>query len=184
VFAREIVAIIAPANYAPAAGIVPLIAFAYGLNGIYVLMVTGMGVAKRTTPMLWVVGGAAIGNVAINIVLIPLWGMRAAAWTTVLANMIMVAGSWYFSQRAYPIEYDWRRIFLTTGIGVAVVSAVVWLTPGHGLVGYGGATVGWLVFVFLLVRSGVITPSNLAAARGAMRLRAIIRRRSTSEWAR
>jgi O-antigen/teichoic acid export membrane protein len=98
VFARLVVDVIAPHSYAPAATIVPLIALGYGLNGLYILMVTGMGVAKKTGPMFWIVGGAAAANLGINILLIPVWGMRAAAWTTVLANAIMIAGGWYYSQ--------------------------------------------------------------------------------------
>src|SRR5205823_148890 len=38
VFAREIVGLISPPSYAPAASIVPWIAFGYALNGLYVIM--------------------------------------------------------------------------------------------------------------------------------------------------
>ncbi len=74
VFAREIVGVIAPASYGSAASIVPLIAAGYALNGLYLMMVTGMGIAKKTLPMAWVVTAAAVANVGINVVAIPIWG--------------------------------------------------------------------------------------------------------------
>jgi O-antigen/teichoic acid export membrane protein len=162
-FAREIVSVIAPASYASAAIIVPLIAASYALNGLYVLMVTGMGVTKKTTPMMWIVGAAAVANIGINIILIPLWGMRAAALTTVLANLIMVGGSCYYSQKYYPISYDWSRIARVGLIGVAIVASAVWLTPGRGTFGIAAAAVGWVVFVVLLVTSGAIPRSELGS---------------------
>jgi O-antigen/teichoic acid export membrane protein len=154
-FAREVVSLVAPADYASAATVVPWIAFAYALNGLYVLMVTGMGVSKRTGAMLWIVGGAAVVNIAINIVAIPEWGIKAAALTTVLANALMVVGSWYWSQRVYPIPYDWSRMLRTMAIGIAVVAVFVLAAPGTGLAGILAATAGWLVFVAILVTSTV-----------------------------
>jgi len=167
-YAREVVSLVAPASYAPAATIVPWIAFAYGLNGLYILMVTGMGVSKRTAPMAWVVGVAALVNIGINIVAIPEWGIKAAAWTTVLANALMVAGSWYWSQRVYPIPYDWSRMLRTMGIGIAVVAVFVLAGPGTGIEGILAATAGFLVFLALLVTS-TVSADELDRARTAAR---------------
>jgi O-antigen/teichoic acid export membrane protein len=168
VFAREIVALISPATYAPAATIVPLIALGYALNGLYMLMVTGMGIAKKAAPLAWVVGGAAIGNVGVNVVLIPPWGMRAAAITTVLANAIMVAGVWYYSHKVYPIPYDWSKIIRTVIIGAIVVSAVAFAAPGHGFLGIIIAVLAWIVFVALLIKTAVISSDETAAIRAKL----------------
>jgi O-antigen/teichoic acid export membrane protein len=164
-----VVDVIAPNSYAPAATIVPLIALGYGLNGLYILMVTGMGVAKKTGPMFWIVGGAAAANLGINILLIPVWGMRAAAWTTVLANAIMIAGGWYYSQKVYRIPYDWPRIARVTVIGAVIVSACVWLAPGRGLGGIAAATLAWLAFVALLIRTRTLPANEIWRARDQLR---------------
>jgi O-antigen/teichoic acid export membrane protein len=169
VFAREIVGVIAPASYGSAASIVPLIAAGYALNGLYLMMVTGMGIAKKTLPMAWVVTAAAVANVGINVVAIPIWGMRAAAVTTVLANMIMVAGGYYYSQKVYPIPYEWRRIGLVVAIGTVVVTAVAFLTPGSGAIGIGTGAIAWVAFVVLLVKSTAITRSEVIAMRAGVR---------------
>jgi O-antigen/teichoic acid export membrane protein len=132
-------------------------------------MITGMGIAKKTAPMAWIVSAAAVANVAINIVLIPIWGMHAAAVTTVLANVVMVVGSWYYSQKVYPIAYDWARIIRTAVIGAVLVAAVVYLTPGEGLVGIVAASVAWVLYVILLVKTETISRADVARVRGYIR---------------
>ena len=49
-------------------------------------MVTGMAVVKRTTSLAWLAALAAGVNIGLNLLLIPVWGMHAAAATTVLAS--------------------------------------------------------------------------------------------------
>jgi len=178
VFSRQIVSLISPPSYASAATIVPLIVLAYALYGMYVLVVTGMGITKRTGPMAWVVGGAAIINVGLNIPLIQAWGMRAAAGTTVLAYAIMVAGGWYYSQKTYPIDYEWSRILRTFVIGVLVVSVTVLMAPGRGIAGLGIALAACAVFVALLVKFRAIAPQDTALVRA--RLGAMVRAREGS----
>ena len=168
VFARVIIHVVSPASYAPASRIVPLIAFGYALNGLDLLMTTGMGMAKRTTPMAWVAAGAAAVNVGINIVLIPVWGMMGAAVTTVVANLIMVGGEWYYSQKVYPIAYDWSRILRTIAIGAGIVAIAVYLTPGSGLAGVAAAAAAWIAFVALLVWTRTVPRGELALVRDWM----------------
>lgn len=182
VFAREIVAVIAPASYAPAADIVPLIAFSCALSGLYLLMVTGMGVAKKTKPMALIVGVAALANIGLNIPLIPRFGMQAAAVTTVLSSVIMTAGAWYYSQRVYPIPYDLRRLGRVTAAAAVTVAVTVALTPGTGLMGLACASGAVLVFVALLVAIDAIGPAERAAVRAwPGRARAYVRPRAAQE---
>jgi O-antigen/teichoic acid export membrane protein len=167
-FAPQIVQVVAPASYAPASRIVPLIAFGYALNGLYLMMVTGMGVTKKSLPMAWVVAIAAAANVGINILVIPRWGMMAAAVTTVLANLIMVAGCWYYSHKVYPIPYDWSRIARTAALGIAVVLLTRYLAPTSGVAATAVNLAAWLGFVVLLVWTRALPVGELAQAWGAI----------------
>lgn len=179
VFSREIVAIVAPPSYAPAAGIVPLIVFSCALSGLYLMMVTGMGVTKKTKPMVWIVGVAAAANIGLNIPLIPRFGMQAAAATTVLSSLIMTAGAWYYSQRVYPIPYDLRRLGRVTAAAAAVIAATVLLTPGTGVAGIACATGAVAFFIVLLVLTGAIGPAERAAVRASLgRARTYLRPRA------
>jgi O-antigen/teichoic acid export membrane protein len=105
--AHETVSLVAPEDYAPAASVVPMLAASYGFYGLFVLMVTGMGVTKRTGPIGWVAVAGATVNVGLNLLLIPHFGMLAAATTTLIANALLAAGAWHFSEQVYPIPLDW-----------------------------------------------------------------------------
>jgi O-antigen/teichoic acid export membrane protein len=169
VFARQVVAIVAPPDFSSAAEIVPLIACAYMINGLYILTITGMGVAKKTAPMAWVVAIAASVNIAINIVLIPKWGMHAAAATTVLANVFMAGGAWWYSEKVYPIPYDWSRIIRTILIGAVIVTVTSVFAPGTGVAGIVCGAVAVVAFAGALVATSTIHSHELASARAAVR---------------
>lgn len=163
-FAQEIVGVVSPSSYAPAANVVPLLALSYALNGLYVMMVTGMGVTKKTRPMAWTAVAAALVNVGLNVLLIPVWGMEAAAATTVLANALLVAGGWFYSQRVYPIPYEWSRITRVVASGAAVVAAGLALAPSDtagALVWALGAS-AFFVVALLLTRALELRDVRLA----------------------
>jgi O-antigen/teichoic acid export membrane protein len=168
-FAQEIVAIISPPSFEPAASVVPVLVLAYALYGLYLMMVTGMGVSKRTRPMAWIAGAAAAVNVGLNLLLIPRWGMHAAAATTVLANAIMVAGTWYYSQRAYAIPYDWVRIAKVGILSSFAIAASLLVTPSAPVAAVGSALLILLAFIATLVVTGTVSGGELAAARGWIR---------------
>ena len=59
-------------------------------------------------------GAAAAVNIGLNLILIPPYGMMGAAMATIAAYSVMFAGMVWWSQRIYPVPYQWRRV-LTRG---------------------------------------------------------------------
>lgn len=175
-FAREIVALVSPPSYAPAADVVPLIVLAYALYGLYIMSVTGMGVSKKTAPMAWIGASAAVANIGLNLILIPPFGMEAAAATTVLANVILVAGGWFYSNRVYPIPYEWTRIAQIAAIAAVVVGAAALVSPGGTMAGIAWAAFAWAVFIAALVVTRTVHADELQAARRLIR-QALVRLR-------
>jgi O-antigen/teichoic acid export membrane protein/glycosyltransferase involved in cell wall biosynthesis len=112
----------APA-FEEASRVVGLLAFGAVAFAVYIVVSIGVGRIKRTQYM-WVVtlAGAAV-NLALNLTLIPLYGMMGAAVATLAAYAVMAAGIAWWSQRVYPVPYQWRRV-LTAGVaGAALVVA-------------------------------------------------------------
>ena len=70
-----------------------------------------------------VTGAAAVGNVALNLVLIPPYGMMGAAVATIAAFATMFVGMAWWSQRIYPVPYQWRRVVTAAAVGIAIVVA-------------------------------------------------------------
>lgn len=165
--AEEVVTAVAPAAYAQAAGVVGLLAWAYGLYGLFLIMVTGMGVTMRTTPMAWITMGAAAVNLILNLLLIPRFGMLAAACTTVVANGVLAGGAWMASQRVYPIPYRWKPM---AGIGGLAAALGLWgrlSDPSSPVWGCIHASVLLAVWILILRLSGQISLGRLKELSGA-----------------
>jgi O-antigen/teichoic acid export membrane protein len=97
----------------------------------YIVVAIGIGRAKRTQ-FNWVVTGAAAAvNVALNLLLIPPYGMMGAAIATIAAYSTMFAGMAWWSQRIFPVPYQWRRVVTAAATGIAL--AVGGKLAGAGL---------------------------------------------------
>jgi len=100
-------------------GVFPIILLAHIFNGAYAVFMVGIYLKKKTAALPLFTGVAAVISVAGNILLIPKYGMWAAAWLTVASYAIMSVLLYFYIQRYYPIRYEWGRIvrlFLYGGI--------------------------------------------------------------------
>jgi O-antigen/teichoic acid export membrane protein len=122
--------IAAPA-FAESSRVVGPLAFAAVAFGAYIVVAIGVGRARRTQ-FNWVVTGvAAAVNIVLNLLFIPPYGMMGAAVATVAAYMTMFVGMAWWSQRIYPVPYQWRRVATAAGAGIAL--AAVGKLAGGGL---------------------------------------------------
>src|SRR5207244_9990418 len=64
---------------------------------------------------------AAIVNIGLCFALIPSYGMMGAAIATAAAYSVMFVAMTWWSQRVYPVPYQWRRVVTATAAGVALV---------------------------------------------------------------
>ncbi|HSF61050.1 MAG TPA: oligosaccharide flippase family protein [Gaiellaceae bacterium] len=98
------------------------LAFAAVAFGAYIVVAIGVGRARRTQ-FNWVVTGAAAAvNIVLNLLLIPPYGMMGAAVATIAAYTTMFVGMAWWSQRIYPVPYQWRRVTTAAGAGIALVA--------------------------------------------------------------
>ena len=91
-----------PQFYAGERVVAPL-AFGGMAYAAYIVMAIGVGRAKRTQ-FNWVITGvAAVVNVALNLILIPAYGIMGAAVATVAAYVVMFLGMTWYAQRVFPV---------------------------------------------------------------------------------
>ena len=122
---------LAAPQYASASRVVGPLAFSTVAFAGYIVIAIGVGRARRTQ-FNWVVSGlAAIVNIGLCFALIPSHGMMGAAIATVAAYAVMFVAMTWWSQRVYPVPYQWRRVITAAGVGVALV--VVGKLAGTGL---------------------------------------------------
>jgi O-antigen/teichoic acid export membrane protein len=107
----------------PAADVVAPLAFAGALWGAYTVVAIGIGRLRRTQ-FNWVITGAAAAvNVALNLLLIPRYGIEGAAAASVAAFGLMFVTMAVYAQRLYPVPYQWRRVALVLGVAVGLTAA-------------------------------------------------------------
>jgi O-antigen/teichoic acid export membrane protein len=66
---------------------------------------------KRPSTFPLLRGTAAIVNVVVNLILVPKIGIMGAAIATLISYVTMAGGLFYFSQKFYPINYDFGKLF-------------------------------------------------------------------------
>lgn len=126
VFSSEISSLILGGQFHEAAGaIVPWVSIAVLLSGVrayYFDLAFQLG--KHTLGQLWVVGTAAVTNIALNIEWIPRWGLVGAAWATFAAYAAALVTSAILGTKVFPIPISWKAI---TQVAIATLAMLgVW----------------------------------------------------------
>ncbi len=89
----------------------------------YLVVSIGVGRVRRTQ-FNWVVTGvAAAADIALNLVLIPPYGMMGAAIAEAAACTVLFVGMTLRAQRLYPVPYQWRRVGIAACVAVALTAA-------------------------------------------------------------
>jgi O-antigen/teichoic acid export membrane protein len=109
-----------PATYWSGIYIIPIIMGGYFFNGLFNQFSMGVNITKTTKYLPIAVGIAATVNLVGNIILMPKYGMDAAAWLTLFSYSIAAAIIYYLSQKVYPITYDWKKI-IVVAVSVIVI---------------------------------------------------------------
>jgi O-antigen/teichoic acid export membrane protein len=126
-----LVDLLAAPDFAESSRVVGPLAFSTVAYAAYIVVAIGVGRVRRTQ-FNWVVTGvAAVVNVLLNLALIPAYGMLGAAIATVAAYTTMAVGMAWWSQRLYPVPYQWRRV--TTAVAGAIALATLGKLVDDGL---------------------------------------------------
>jgi O-antigen/teichoic acid export membrane protein len=95
------------------------------LYNLYFIFWIGCNVAKknRLIPVITLIASGV--NVGLNVLLVPEYGMWAAAWTTLIGFAILAVLVYFISNKWYPIPYEWRRL-LTLGVAATLTLGAAW----------------------------------------------------------
>jgi O-antigen/teichoic acid export membrane protein len=110
IFAREAVTILATASYLPSTFLIPYLAYSAIIWGAVYIVGMGYGIAKKSYHTTVATVLAAVGNVALNFLLIPPLGILGAAISTLAGNLITLIYSYLVAQRYFYVQYEYRRI--------------------------------------------------------------------------
>lgn len=134
-FGPIVVRAVYAASYAEAARIVPWLAAAGLMQGLYYLFVAGLFFRKQThlIPVTTVVAG--LSNTGLNLLLLPSYGLLGAAWATVASYGVLLGGVSWFSNRLAPLPFERRAAGITAFAAATLALAILveerrWTLPG------------------------------------------------------
>src|SRR5690606_15720672 len=87
--------------------------------------------AKRTPMLLLAMCAPALANVALNVVLIPTFGVMGAAWATAASFAVGILASIGLGRHAMALPVPWSAL-ARCGAATALMAAVVSLIPALG----------------------------------------------------
>lgn len=106
-------------------GLVPVVLWAYVLNGLYINFLAPVIIAKRTNYIMGATLTGAAVNVAANFLLIPHYGMLGAAWATFAAYFCMASFMHLAGRGFYSVPYEWGRVLTALGAGMLLTCLVM-----------------------------------------------------------
>jgi O-antigen/teichoic acid export membrane protein len=138
------------------------------LEMTYQVFSSGLRVTNNTRYLPLVVGSGAAFNIIANLWVLPRWGMVGAAFTTFSANGVLVVMSYFYSDRYYPIHYEWGRLGKIAGLFTVVWVADATLSPADIWVGIPLKALGLALFFLGLRALKVIEPNEIQYFAGAL----------------
>jgi len=118
------IVLLLPAEYHPAARVVPLLAVGMAVQSLTRFLVTSLNVAKQTRvyPVVTAIGAGA--SVVANLLLIPPLGMVGAAIALLSSQALATGVTAYFAQRVYRIPYELARLGKVVAVGTVAYVAM------------------------------------------------------------
>lgn len=107
-------------DYWSGLGILPIVLGGYFFNGIYNNLAAGFYITKTTKYLPIAVAAAAIVNILMNLMLIPAMSYWASAWAMLISYVISAVILYFFAQRVYPIDFEWKRLSILISTTLAV----------------------------------------------------------------
>jgi len=122
---HEIFALLIGAGYEQGMRVIPILALAYFLDALILIADAGIYVSGKTAIVPVFTGFAAIANIALNILLIPRYGLMGAAIAALTAYALLLFLGWRMGQFLMPIKIPYARVSICIfGVVAAVVVAL------------------------------------------------------------
>lgn len=177
VLAPGVAAVFFPPAYAGAAEIIPLVAAGALLAGLKAYHFdTALQFSRRTVQQVWIVLGALVLNILLNLLLIPVLELHGAALASVVTFLAVMLFTAWWGRRHFRLPFPFRDAAVVVLAGAVMAGALAPFRDGTGVAALavqvlGGSVVYGAVLVlanFLGVRAalqGAVTRSGWSGPR-------------------
>ena len=134
--ARWVVRALAAPDFFDAYKAVPLVSTGVALYALYLVLSVSVSRTGRTAFNFPVTGAALAVNIALNLVLVPPYGLVGAGIALVGAYVVMIALMYGVTRRIFPLDLEWGRLVRIVGIAAALYALGELLLPTSGIAGF------------------------------------------------
>ncbi|MFH2138135.1 MAG: polysaccharide biosynthesis C-terminal domain-containing protein [Candidatus Omnitrophota bacterium] len=118
IFTKEVLKIISSEEFFRAGVVIPIILLSVITVGMNYVLQTGILIKKKTKYLFYISICTGILAVVLNRIMIPIFDAQGAAvanWLVAISSCVL---TFYFSNKIYPVPYDFLRIFKICSIAV------------------------------------------------------------------
>jgi len=156
-FSRWMVRLLAAPQFFDSYEAIGLVATGVTLYALYMVLVVILGRTGRTEFNFPATIAALVANLALNLALVPSLGIVGAGLALVASYVVVVALMYVFTQRLFPVPYQWGRLSRVLLVSAAVVGLGELLLPPDGFLGLAARALFWLAYPAVLLLSGFFT---------------------------
>lgn len=147
-FGADIVAKFATQDYLPGHKVVPLLASGTAAYGLGAYFSFGIGISKKTVHKAWTGIVAAVLNVALSLLLVPVMGIHGAALATFCSFLVLAVLQMWRSQKLWHVPYRFWRNFIMYGVAAAAILFTYFTDLSRPGLAVAPAKLGLMVAVF------------------------------------
>jgi O-antigen/teichoic acid export membrane protein len=165
VLSAKLIALVAGPQYAPAAPVLAILIWAPAILFIYI-PVNSLVISQLTKKAVMITGANVIVNIAGNILLIPRFGIRAAAAMTVFSESLQGIFYFYFVKKNITNFKFFGNLWKPL-LSALVMGAVLWPIRDHNLIQT--LPVGVAVYGSMLIATRFVTKDDWGLAKGLVK---------------
>jgi O-antigen/teichoic acid export membrane protein len=159
-FSRWIVRALAAPEFFESYEAIGLVSTAVTLYALYLVLVVILGRTGRTEFNFPAALGALVANVVLNLLLVPPLGIVGAGLALVASYLVVLGLMYAFTQRLFPVPYEWGRLLRVVASVAILVGAGELLVPTSGAVGLLIRIALFAAYPLVLLASGFFTPGE------------------------
>lgn len=156
-FSRWIVRALAAPDFFASYEAIGLISTAVTLYALYLVLVVILGRTGRTEFNFPAAIGALVANVVLNLLLVPPLEIVGAGLALVGSYLVVLGLMYVFTQRLFPVPYEWGRLLRVTLTVAALVAIAELLVPTSGALGLFLRALLFAAYPLLLLVTGFFT---------------------------
>ena len=166
---RWIVRILAAPEFFESYEAIGLVSTGVMLYALYLVLVVVLGRTGRTEFNFPATGAGTVVNIGLNLILVPALGIVGAGVSLVASYAVVLVLMYVFTQRLFPVPYEWGRLAQIAFVAIVLVTAGELLLPTEGFIGFAGRVAIWLAYPATLVATGFMSEHELKTAKESLR---------------